>query len=184
MKKNLDSYVKVYNLIDESICDRTCKLLRDIEWNNHRFYSSEGLIDNGNEPQESHQEIETTGIIQEKIWLALKRYILEDVGFPWFPGWQGFSNLKFIKYLEGTEMSLHCDHIHSLYDGMHRGIPILTIIGLLNDDFDGGRLMMFDDIHIPLNKGDIIVFPSVFLYPHKIEKIKKGTRYSVISWCH
>lgn len=184
MKKNLDDYIKVYNLIDESICDKTCELLASVEWNNHRFYSSEGLVDNGNEPYESHQEIETTGILQEKIWLALKQYILEDINFPWFPGWQGFSNLKFIKYTQGTEMSLHCDHIHSLYDGIHKGIPILTVIGLLNDDFEGGELVMFDDQPLSLKKGDIVVFPSVFLYPHRIEKIKKGVRYSVISWCN
>ena len=33
-----------------------------------------------------------------------------------------------------------------------------------------------------LTKGDIIVFPSNFMYPHKVEPVTKGTRYSYISW--
>jgi predicted 2-oxoglutarate/Fe(II)-dependent dioxygenase YbiX len=184
MKTNLEEYIKVYKMIDADVCDKTCDLLSNIEWSQHRFYSSAGLVDNGNEPYESHQHIDTTEILQQRIWESLKKYILEDINFSWFPGWQGFSNLKFIKYVEGNEMTIHCDHIHSLYDGVHKGIPILTIIGLLNDDFEGGDLVMFDDLYIKLTKGDIVIFPSVFLYPHRIEKIIKGTRYSVISWCN
>jgi predicted 2-oxoglutarate/Fe(II)-dependent dioxygenase YbiX len=118
------------------------------------------------------------------MWTAVKRYILEDINFPWFPGWQGISNLKFIKYEPGTEMTEHCDHIHSLFDGVYKGIPILTIIGVLNDEFSGGELVLFDDTVYKLSVGDIIVFPSVFLFPHKINKILNGTRYSVVSWCN
>jgi len=182
MKKNLEDFVKVYNLIDSTICDRSVNALNNLNWEQHRFYSTNGLIDNGKEPFECHQHIDTTQDLQKSIWNALKKYILEDINFPWFPGWQGFSNLKFIKYIEGCEMANHCDHIHSLYDGINKGIPILTIIGLLNDDFDGGDLIMFEDTKVPLKKGDIVIFPSVFLFPHKIEKIIKGTRYSVVSW--
>ena len=37
------------------------------------------------------------------------------------------------------------------------------------------------DEKINLSKGDIIVFPSNFMYPHKVEPVT-GTRYSYISW--
>ena len=33
-----------------------------------------------------------------------------------------------------------------------------------------------------LNQGDVLIFPSNFLYPHKVNSIKKGTRYSFVSW--
>ncbi len=182
MKQNLKDYVKIYNLIDLNICDRTVDILDSVEWQPHRFYSSSGLVDNGTEPFEYHQHIETTQEIQRAIWQSLKKYILEDINFPWFPGWQGFSNLKFIKYTTGTEMSIHCDHIHNLYDGVNKGIPILTIIGLLNDNFLGGDFVLFEDYRLSLKKGDIVIFPSVFLFPHNVEKIQQGIRYSVVSW--
>jgi len=30
--------------------------------------------------------------------------------------------------------------------------------------------------------GTIIFFPSTFLFPHAIEPITKGVRYSIVSW--
>ena len=62
-----------------------------------------------------------------------------------------------------------------------KGIPILSVLGVLNDDYEGGEFVLIDE-KINLSKGDIIVFPSNFMYPHKVEPVTKGTRYSYISW--
>jgi len=32
--------------------------------------------------------------------------------------------------------------------------------------------------------GEMIIFPSNFLFPHEIKPIKKGTRYSFVSWVY
>ena len=32
------------------------------------------------------------------------------------------------------------------------------------------------------NKKQLIIFPSIFLYPHLVKPVKKGTRYSFVSW--
>ena len=45
-----------------------------------------------------------------------------------------------------------------------------------------GEFIIFDDTEIKFDKGDVLVFPSLFLYPHKVEPVKSGTRYSYISW--
>jgi predicted 2-oxoglutarate/Fe(II)-dependent dioxygenase YbiX len=183
MNKRLEDYVRVYKgLLDPTVCDSVIADLESCEWIQHRFYSTTGLVDNGTEPYEYHGQLSNNLDLKKQIWEALKRYILEDIKLPWFGGWNGFSNLKFIKYVEGSEMVNHCDHIQSIFDGTNRGIPVLSIIAQLNNDFTGGEFVMFDDTTIPLNKGDVIVFPSVFLYPHRINKITSGTRYSMISW--
>jgi predicted 2-oxoglutarate/Fe(II)-dependent dioxygenase YbiX len=78
-------------------------------------------------------------------------------------------------------MALHADHIHSMFDGERKGIPILSVLGVLNDDYEGGEFYLIDK-KTDLSKGDIIVFPSNFMYPHKVEPVTKGTRYSYISW--
>ena len=78
-------------------------------------------------------------------------------------------------------MALHADHIHSMFDGKRKGIPILSVLGVLNDDYEGGEFYLIDD-KVDFTKGDILVFPSNFMYPHKVEPVKKGTRYSYISW--
>jgi predicted 2-oxoglutarate/Fe(II)-dependent dioxygenase YbiX len=79
-------------------------------------------------------------------------------------------------------MQLHCDHIHTLFDGKRRGIPILSIVGVLNENFEGGEWVMFENKKIELKTGDILMFPSNFLYPHGVLPITKGTRYSFVSW--
>ena len=80
------------------------------------------------------------------------------------------------------KMNLHCDHIHTIFDGQRKGIPTLSLLGSLNDNYEGGDLILFDDFKIELEKGDLIIFPSNFLYPHRVEPVISGVRYSYISW--
>ena len=30
--------------------------------------------------------------------------------------------------------------------------------------------------------GDVLIFPSNFMYPHRVTEVKRGIRYSAISW--
>ena len=41
---------------------------------------------------------------------------------------------------------------------------------------------MFDNLHINLNAGDIMVFPSAFMYTHEVKPITSGERWSFVSW--
>ena len=81
-------------------------------------------------------------------------------------------------------MALHCDHIHSMFDGKIKGIPILSCLGTLNDNYSGGEFVILKDTVLKLKKGELLIFPSNFLYPHKVKPINKGIRYSYISWVY
>ena len=100
----------------------------------------------------------------------------------WYNGWNGYSELRFNKYDKTTQMKLHCDHIHTLFDGQIKGIPTLSILGVLNDDYEGGDLIMWDEEKIDLKGGSLLIFPSNFLYPHEVKPVTKGSRYSYVSW--
>ena len=41
---------------------------------------------------------------------------------------------------------------------------------------------IFSQYEIKIEAGDLLLFPSVFLYPHKVEPVTKGERYSFVSW--
>ena len=69
-----------------------------------------------------------------------------------------------------------------MFDGQMKGIPTLTALGSLNNDYTGGKFIMFDDMEIEMKAGQIMVFPSNFLYPHKVTEIFEGTRYTFVSW--
>jgi len=81
-------------------------------------------------------------------------------------------------------MKPHVDHIHTLFDGKIRGIPILSIVGLLNgpDEFQGGQFVFNDEKDPKLEKGDVLIFPSNFIYKHKVQLVTSGTRYSYVTW--
>ena len=76
----------------------------------------------------------------------------------------------------------HCDHIHSLFDGERKGVPILSIVGALNNDYTGGEFIMWNEEKIELPAGSVMIFPSSFLYPHEVRPVITGTRYSFVQW--
>jgi predicted 2-oxoglutarate/Fe(II)-dependent dioxygenase YbiX len=190
MKKNLKDYVKHYScFLKNDVCEKTILELNQINnnlWNQHEFYDSlknKYLKYSGDQELATlySKNISTKEIIMKEIWNAIHDYIT-SLNFPWFIGWQAYSEIRFNKYSENTKMAQHCDHITTLFDGKEKGIPILSVLGILNDDYEGGEFIMFDNEKIKLNKGDLLIFPSIFLYPHKVETVTKGTRYSFISW--
>ena len=81
-------------------------------------------------------------------------------------------------------MELNIDNMHSLFDGDRRGIPILSMMGVLNDDFEGGMFVFNEHKEVRLEKGDVLIFPSNFIYRHKVRLVTSGTRYSWMSWAY
>jgi hypothetical protein len=185
--QNVPDYVKVYeNHLPADLCKSACENLAKINWQQHAFYSqrNDEFYSNENELSISYDNIPERADINKQVWYALERYILKDFKSfsDWLGGWNGYSNIRFNRYDETTQMKLHCDHIHSLFDGQRKGVPILTVLGALNDDYEGGELMMFGDQQIYLPAGSVVVFPSNFMYPHEVKPVKSGIRYSYVSW--
>ena len=55
----------------------------------------------------------------------------------------------------------------------------------LNNEFKGGEFV-FDlpsgHFVVSQNVGDVVMFPSNFMFPHQVNKITEGTRYALIGW--
>ena len=188
MKKNLKDYiVKLTSFLDDKICDETIKQLhKNYDWQQHTFYNS---ATGKYSPHSGSQELDilytsdvnNTDIIEKKIWHGIDTYI-KTMNYSWFSGWNGYTPIRYNRYSENRLMALHCDHIHSMFDGERKGVPILSCLGVLNNDYEGGEFVMFDDYKIDIKKGELLIFPSSFLYPHKVNPVTKGIRYSYISW--
>ncbi|MED5270628.1 MAG: 2OG-Fe(II) oxygenase, partial [Pseudomonadota bacterium] len=93
-----------------------------------------------------------------------------------------FTAVRFNRYQPGQIMRQHIDHIHSIFDGKEKGIPVLSFILNFNDDYEGADLFFWDNTAFKLGKGDIIMWPSNFLYPHGVTEATKGKRYSGVTW--
>jgi hypothetical protein len=88
-----------------------------------------------------------------------------------------------LKYEAETE-----DHydVHVDQGGMHN-TRLMSFIFLLNNDYEGGEICFCDSdeserFTIQTKANRLVMWPSNFLFPHKIKKVVKGKRYSVVSW--
>jgi predicted 2-oxoglutarate/Fe(II)-dependent dioxygenase YbiX len=193
MNKNLESYVFVFkNILSTEVCNDIIDSLNLCKFNRHIFtnYNNE-FTPSDIDPDTYSPHIELNSnfdkdlykTLMDTIYQCLSQYI-NTLDFTWYARWNGYTPIKFNRYFPNTGMAEHCDHIQDIFDGTIRGIPVLTVIGLLNDEFDGGELILFEDVEFKLNKGDMIIFPSIFLYPHKINPLMSGIRHSFISWVY
>tara|TARA_E500000305_G_scaffold111747_1_gene127251 strand:- start:3542 stop:4096 length:555 start_codon:yes stop_codon:yes gene_type:complete len=91
------------------------------------------------------------------------------------------SQVDLLKYEKGGHYVKHIDQDHA----MNR---ILSFIINLNEGYEGGEVCFYNPQTskplrpIPLEVGDILFFPSNFLYPHAILPIKHRTRFSIVGW--
>ncbi len=184
-------------VIDNDLCDAI--LDEELEWVKHSWYSYNQA---GDFTMGSYQDKELDVVFDEHIPSTYKNKVLSAIQQSWMmymmslPSLLGYqetpmfnminawSGIRLNRYNIGTMMRTHIDHIDSLFDGKNRGIPILSVVGALNDcsEYEGGTLKFWDNYEVPLKKGEIVMFPSCFMYPHGVEEIRKGTRYTFVCW--
>ena len=89
--------------------------------------------------------------------------------------------IDILKYTKGGFYKAHTD-VGSVIPRQ------VSIIINLNDNFEGGEVFFWDQKQkniikeIKPFKNSVTFFPSNFLYPHSVEPVKKGVRYSIVSW--
>ena len=190
MKENLKDYIlHLNNWVPKNIIDKSVsELSNNKTWQRHT-YSNSKTFKRSSKNKDKELDVcrgdDLTHLkeIYDLTWKALEKYIVIDkISGNTFRGWKGFSQIRFNRYKKGQIMSKHSDHIQSLFTGEQRGIPILSIVGVLNNNYEGGEFIMFDDYEIKFKTGDLIIFPSIFLYPHKVKPVTKGIRYSFVAW--
>lgn len=182
---NLKQYARVYpNFIPQESCKIIINKLDETEWAEHSYSSLDRKekIKNEKEFLVSSSNFPWSEELNRGITWMINKYILEHINYKWFDSWQNFNLIRYNKYTENTYMSMHCDHITTLFDGERAGVPILTVLGALNNDFEGGDFLMWDDEKIELPAGSLIIFPSNFMFPHRVSPVIKGTRYSYVTW--
>tara|TARA_R110000824_G_scaffold170591_2_gene348011 strand:- start:135 stop:680 length:546 start_codon:yes stop_codon:yes gene_type:complete len=117
-------------------------------------------------------------------WNVIKKeieriYIFYKAKFPKMMS-SKINQIDLLKYKPGGKYEIHTDH----FTTSNRA---LSIIINLNDGYEGGDLVFTDQREkeikrLKLGKGSIVFFPSNFMYPHGIQPVTKGTRYSIVSW--
>lgn len=83
--------------------------------------------------------------------------------------------LNFVKYGPGQHFQEHTDHGFS-YN------CVVSMVGYVNDEYDGGEIhFRMQGITVKPKAGDLFVFPSNFMYPHRAMPVHSGTKYSIVT---
>jgi predicted 2-oxoglutarate/Fe(II)-dependent dioxygenase YbiX len=193
--KKLSDFILIENLLDEKACKKIISFSESQKlWQKHTWYdgkSSKYFAKKGDAEYDEYEEFDVFYLnenhdnINNIIYPILIDFCKKYCSIFSFDGSTFVSRIfpiRVNKYDQNTEMKKHFDHIQSLFSPPIKGIPALTILGFLNDDYEGGKFILFDDQEIETKQGDIIIFPSNFMYPHSVNKINKGTRYSFVTW--
>ena len=178
-------------IIPADLCDLIVKDIETREWQPHRWYnvttdtyhSEETMeLDVQNATPELHKAISPFVVEAGKIYNKNYSYPYADQPDRSGQFMSQFSPVRFNRYAPGQIMRQHHDHIHSLFDGEIKGVPVLSFIINFNDDYEGADLFFWEDTIVKLGKGDIIMFPSNWLFPHGVTEATKGVRYSGSVW--
>ncbi len=84
-------------------------------------------------------------------------------------------SFNFVKYIPGEHFSALADHGYS-YN------CTVSSVAYLNDAYEGGELV-FDILKLKIKPkaGDIIFFPSTYIYAHSSIPVLSGTKYAVVT---
>ena len=183
----IEDYIYVENHIPAELCKLLIDECNKKEWKKHTWNN----YATGTFESEETKELDVMPCTQEQ-QNKITPYLVKALGKyqenhsvpgdktqgPWLTK---FSPIRFNRYVVGTMMREHYDHIHSIFDGKMKGVPIVSIVANLNEDYEGSEFYCRGK-EIKLKTGDILLFPSNFMYPHEVKEATKGVRYSFVSW--
>jgi hypothetical protein len=110
----------------------------------------------------------------DKIFQVVRRCV-DDYGEYWGVGIRSYEAFNFVKYEgSGTHFKIHADHGPTY-------VTTISIVVYLNDDYEGGSLWFPRfSLDVKPRAGDVIVFPSTYIYEHASQDMISGTKYSVV----
>lgn len=83
--------------------------------------------------------------------------------------------MNFIKYGPGQHFQEHHDHGFS-YN------CVVSMVAYPNDNYEGGELYFrLQDLNLKAKAGDLFLFPSNYMYPHRAMPVTSGTKYSIVT---
>ena len=145
-------------IIPANLCDHIIQNIETRPWKPHTWYNN--VADTYG--SEETMELDVQSITSELQQLLTPIMIQAGSAYNQKYSYKGcertgqimnkFSSIRFNRYGKGQIMRQHHDHIHSLFDGNEKGIPVLSFILNLNDNYRGADLYFWEDHAVHLGK--------------------------------
>ena len=180
----LNDLIHIYeNTLEQDVCDFLISLF-DQTSDKHERYDNDGKPSftqfNFTENRELTPEIsQVHNHIIKKIFEYRDQYY-EFVDKRVFPEEHALEQFRIKKYNPGGEdrFSTHVDVVN--YDTSRR---FLSFMWYLNDVEIGGQTI-FKDLIVQPKKGTLIMFPPLWMYPHRGEPPVSGPKYIMSAYLH
>jgi len=83
--------------------------------------------------------------------------------------------INYVRYTPGQHFQVHADH------GFSYTCTVSSVM-YLNDDYEGGELWFpYLDLTFKPEAGDIVLFPSTYIFAHAAKPVTSGTKYSAVT---
>lgn len=192
LDSKLRDFIVVDNMLDKSICEETVDLLERCVWDSHGWQNGrDGEVEHKKDDPEVIflGQSETNDTFMRQIMAHTKQTIINRMATfdnPVVNASQlvsGGTDIRYNRYQNGQHMRPHKDHIRSAFQGhpTQVGIPILSVLSVFNEDYEGGEFCFWGE-PVDLKTGDVLIFPSVFLFSHEVRPVTQGARYTGIFW--
>jgi hypothetical protein len=159
--KQLDDFIKVY---DDVLSEQSCEIILT-RFRRSDIWSDDSINFNDRHIREAHQDIDELLFRAITKTARLYRQDVQDVAFRRDAGYE-------LIRLKDSDMYTKLN----IYNERSE----LSCIISLNDDYWGGEHEFLDcERRYKLSAGSILVYPSNFIYQHKISPVEKGTSYIV-----
>ena len=146
-------------IIPANLCDHIISDIETRPWKPHTWYNNV----QGTYGSEETMELDVQSITPELQQLLTPIMIQAGARYNQKYSYKGcertgqimnkFTGIRFNRYGKGQIMRQHHDHIHSIFDGNEKGIPVLSFILNLNDNYRGADLYFWEDHAVHLGKG-------------------------------
>ena len=178
----LDSKVKIKkNVLTREECAKIIAESKDFEYDMLKRDTAEQSLEANKESLDNNTVVES-----EEVTFS-KRKVSQSAMEPVFAEWDGnpVYRCKVMKYEEGEFVNEHKDAqwmclSNYWVPNTNKSSESLMVMPL-NDNYEGGEFILCGE-PLEKKKGSAVVFPSNFMFPHEVQKVTSGNRYSIMTW--
>ena len=173
-----DYILEIENVIPDDICDQICDNGITDSKSFERALIHDGIEADNRKCHVKDIDEKFNTVVWNAVQTVLNKYVDAHPSFHTGMTVQdsGYDHLIY-KSEESGEYKIHIDSADHQF-------RVLSISITLNDEYEGGNFVFFDDssYKIKTKKGTAIAFPSNFCFPHAVTPVTKGIRQAIITW--
>ena len=168
-------FIRTYRVLSPALCDDLIYLFEQSQNRVHRYNDVMDFIEM-NLNEEFPQMLDA---VVQVLLSSLDRYTQDILSFKEFlppPG--ALEQFRVKRYLgdTGQQFNWHTDV------GNHNSAKrYLAFLFYLNDDYDEGETE-FTDYLVRPSRGNVLIFPPTWQYPHRGKPVKGGNKYIMSSY--